>query len=196
MKRSICVLSLLLMSSCGVSGGPSLLQQASEALKPTDGTVTVSGDEHGCALFASGDVKCWGGSQYGQLGQGDMASRGDEPGEMGAALPFIDLGTGVKAKLIDAGRDYTCALTTDNRLKCWGRNQYGQLGAINGSNYGDQPNTMGDNLPFVDFGASRTVSKMSIGANHACVILDDQSIKCWGRNQYGQLGYGDTNSRG
>jgi hypothetical protein len=34
------------------------------------------------------------------------------------------------------------------------------------------------------------------GAIHTCVILDDHQVKCWGDNSYGQLGYGDTRSRG
>jgi alpha-tubulin suppressor-like RCC1 family protein len=46
-----------------------------------------------CALLANGLVKCWG---AGGLGLGDITSdkiaRGDQPGEMGDALPFVDLG--------------------------------------------------------------------------------------------------------
>jgi hypothetical protein len=37
---------------------------------------------------------------------------------------------------------------------------------------------------------------LSIGENHACVILDDHKVKCWGDNVAGQLGLGDTRDRG
>ena len=46
-----------------------------------------------CARFGDGTLKCWGYNIYGQLGYGDTAHRGDGPGEMGDALPAVDLGT-------------------------------------------------------------------------------------------------------
>lgn len=49
------------------------------------------------ALSTSGGIKCWGGSHStysGTLGYGDTDVRGDEPGEMGDDLPYINLGTG------------------------------------------------------------------------------------------------------
>jgi alpha-tubulin suppressor-like RCC1 family protein len=44
-----------------------------------------------CALLDDFTVKCWGSNPYGQLGSGDREDRGDEPGEMGAALPRVFL---------------------------------------------------------------------------------------------------------
>jgi hypothetical protein len=37
---------------------------------------------------------------------------------------------------------------------------------------------------------------LSIGEYHACAILDDHKVKCWGDNSVGQLGLGDTRNRG
>ena len=45
-------------------------------------------------------MKCWGYNLYGQLGQGDTETRGDVAGELGDALPPIDLGTGRTALAI------------------------------------------------------------------------------------------------
>src|SRR5690606_26736094 len=33
---------------------------------------------------------------------------------------------------------------------------------------------------------------ISAGYGHTCAIADDQSLWCWGRNDYGQLGIGNT----
>jgi hypothetical protein len=45
-----------------------------------------------CAVLQNRQIKCWGNNTYGQLGLGDTNNRGDNPGEMGASLPAVDLG--------------------------------------------------------------------------------------------------------
>ena len=97
-------------------------------------------------------LKCWGRNYHGQLGHGNTADRGDGPDEMGDALDAVDLGTGRTAKMIDAGDDHTCAVLDDDSVKCWGRNDYGQLGLGEFSNRGDGPGEMGDALDAVDLG--------------------------------------------
>jgi alpha-tubulin suppressor-like RCC1 family protein len=53
---------------------------------------SMFGDEnHTCAVLQGGAVKCWGVNTYGQLGLGDTTTHGDEPGEMGDALPSVSL---------------------------------------------------------------------------------------------------------
>ena len=37
---------------------------------------------------------------------------------------------------------------------------------------------------------------ITAGSAHSCFMLDNGSVKCWGENNYGQLGLGDTNNRG
>jgi len=49
------------------------------------------GDFQPCALLDDGSVKCLGSGSLGGLGTGDTEDRGDEPGEMGEALPAVDL---------------------------------------------------------------------------------------------------------
>ena len=114
----------------------------------------VSGREHNCVLFEGGRVKCWGGNSRGQLGLGDMEERGDDPSEMGDALPFVDLGRGVRATWLATQESHTCALLEDGRVKCWGVNDDAQLGLGEAGNYrGDQPGEMGDALPAIDLGS-------------------------------------------
>src|SRR4029079_11590079 len=72
----------------------------------------------------------------------------------------------------------------------------GQLGLGDGANRGETPGQMGDGLPAVNLGTGRKAGMVSIGGNHSCVMLDNAQIKCWGLNDKGQLGLGDTNTRG
>ncbi|MCS6913162.1 MAG: hypothetical protein RMK29_22200 [Myxococcales bacterium] len=173
-----------------------------DALPPVDlGTgrtarAIAAGGSHSCALLDNGQVKCWGMNFYGELGLGDSKNRGDEPGEMGDALPPVDLGTGRTARGVFAGSNWTCALLDDATLKCWGGNTLGQLGQGTQNNLGNMAGQMGDALKPVPLGTGRTVRTVYAGYNHLCARLDNDAIKCWGWNAYGQLGLGDTNSRG
>ncbi len=55
---------------------------------------------------------------------------------------------------------------------------------------------MGDNLSVVDLGAGRTPVAIMAGMFVTCAVLDNETLKCWGDNQYGALGLGDENARG
>jgi alpha-tubulin suppressor-like RCC1 family protein len=109
----------------------------------------AAGLQYACALLDNGQVKCWG--TGGPLGLGDTNKRGDGPGEMGDALPFVDLGNGRSARVIAAG-GASCALLDNDQVKCWGDNYFGELGLGDTNNRGDGPGEMGDALPPVDLG--------------------------------------------
>ena len=106
----------------------------------------TAGWDHACVLFDDGRVKCWGNNAYGQLGLGDRNSRGDDRSEMGANLPAVDLGTDRRAVEIDAGANHTCARLDNGTIKCWGLNDFGQLGVGDAERRGDGPEEMGDAL--------------------------------------------------
>ena len=55
---------------------------------------------------------------------------------------------------------------------------------------------MGDALVAVDLGTYLTATSVSAGAFHACAVLRDDPIKCWGRNNYGLPGQGNTDTIG
>ena len=154
------------------------------------------GNRFMCVLLDDATVKCWGTGSSGMLGYGDPDNRGDEPGEMGDNLPSVDLGAGRTAVQIAAGGGHSCAILDDATVKCWGSGSLGMLGYGDQSTRGNQPGEMGDNLPSVDLGTGRTAVQIAIGNVHTCAILDDETVKCWGFGPLGQLGYGDTSTRG
>ena len=156
----------------------------------------IASADHTCARFSTGKVKCWGKNGYGQLGFGDIRHRGDDPGEMGANLPRADLGPDRTAREITTGNDHTCARLDAGTLPCWGYNGDGQLGLGDNRHRGGNPFEMGSNLPAVDLGPGRTALQITAGSFHTCARLDNFSVKCWGQNNFGQLGLGDTMNRG
>lgn len=156
----------------------------------------AAGGTHNCALLDNDTVKCWGDNAFGQLGQGDTVARGDNPNELGDNLPAIDFGAGRTVKAVEVGELQSCVLLDNDTVKCWGDNVQGRLGLGDTLTRGDNPNEMGDNLPALDFGAGRTVKKLSVGNTESCVILDNDALKCWGFGGLGQLGQGNTANRG
>ena len=133
------------------------------------------GKDFYCARFSGGWVKCWGENGKNQVNGEDHNDRGDDDGEMGSNLPFLNFGTGRVKKLASKGKDEFCAIMRDGFLRCWGHGYSGNITAVN-------------------LGASRRVVQVSVGSEHYCAVLDDASLKCWGENDLGELGYGDTSN--
>lgn len=165
----------------------------------------AAGGFHSCAIVeatggdpvdaATGNVKCWGANGGGRLGIGRAASStGGSRNDLGDALPAVDLGTGRSARQVVAGGVHTCALLDDFSIRCWGYAGDGELGIGTTTNRGAAMEDMGDNLPAVPLGA-RLAATLAAGANHACAV-QGPDVTCWGQNNLGQLGVGDTNNRG
>jgi len=159
----------------------------------TANAITV-GVNHTCVILNNRTVKCWGFNESGQLGYGDTKNRGAVAGDM-AALVTVNIGSGRTAKAIAAGANHTCVILNDNTVKCWGDNSYGQLGYDDTVNRGAIAGSM-TTLATVNLGIGRTAKAIVAGYNHTCAILDDNKVKCWGANSYGQLGNDSTTNRG
>lgn len=89
-----------------------------------------------------------------------------------------------------AGRDFTCARLADGRVACWGANDRAQLGrgsitALLGDGSG------GLQTPAWVTGVTRTTS-IALGATHACVATNGETVRCWGANTAGALGVGSA----
>eukprot|EP01083_Nonionella_stella_P054365 143510_1 len=156
----------------------------------------TAGGYYTCALSTVNKVKCFGDNGYGQLGYGDTNNRGDEANEIGDDLLEIDLGTSFIPMQIVVGYHHTCALSTVNKVKCFGYNGYGQLGYGDTNNRGDEANEMSDNLLEIELGTNFIPMQITAGDYHTCALSTANKVKCFGRNNGGELGYGDTNNRG
>jgi len=175
---------------------------------------------HTCALTSVGGVKCWGGNQYGQLGDNSTtdrdhavdvsglskdvtaisaggrktcaitASGGVKCWGAGQLVPIDVPGLSQGVVAIDVNIDHSCVLTTGGGVKCWGQNDSGQLGD-NSTTYSGSP---------VDvFGLDHDVIAISTGSSffrgHTCALTTIGSVKCWGQNNQGQLGDNSTIDR-
>ena len=88
---------------------------------------------HSCALVELSDGKhkvyCWGGNEFGQLGANKDAShlsysRTPQPGHVGpGGLPSSE-----DVVTLAAGANRGCAIMTNKRAYCWGKNDDGQIG--------------------------------------------------------------------
>ena len=165
------------------------------------------GARHMCSILSDDTVKCWGSSESGKLGQGNTYYFGDYDYEMGNNLAAVDLGTdgngnSLTAKSVMAGYQYTCAVLSDDTVKCWKcdyqgilgeQTTFGGIGDHGRDDYvvGDEADDISDNLGIVPLGTSRTVLNTFAPpeGDGVCAVLDDYSLKCWGgHTESGMLG--------
>ena len=81
-----------------------------------------------------------------------------------------------------AGSGHTCALTAAGGVKCWGANNYGQVGAY--------PSAISYTPPDQAEPLQSGVVDICAESWNTCALMDDGGVKCWGDNLYGQLGNG------
>ena len=139
------------------------------------------GYSHSCALGSKG-ARCWGSNTEGELGLGISDDPvGDKPSDL-ASLPETFIG-GTTLQ-VSIGKNSTCLVTTEGALSCYGIGPVAGLGLA--ASVGKVPNEVGSNTAKLDLGGK--VREVATGYEHACAILDDGSVKCWGNNTLGQLG--------
>ena len=144
---------------------------------------------HMCVV-AFGLLKCFGHNDDGQLGYGHVENLGDDPLEVGVGLPTVNLGSEVVEACV--GHSHSCAMLREGRLKCWGNGHYGQHGGGSTATIGDEPNEVDERLPAVNLGSGAKVAQIACGFHHTCAVLHGGTVKCFGSNEWGQLGLGDT----
>ena len=144
----------------------------------SNGVIQVAaGNGHTCALTSVGGVKCWGYNYYGQVGDNSTTDRS-------TPTDVVGLTSGVRA--VFAGVRMSCAITTGNVAKCWGMNDWGELG---------DGTVTRRRVPIDVVGLGANVETMAVGYRHACAVLFSGALKCWGNNDYGQVGDGTLTQR-
>ncbi|MEO1055657.1 MAG: fibronectin type III domain-containing protein [Actinomycetota bacterium] len=156
----------------------------------------ATGGVHSCALLENNTVKCWGSGGSGRLGNNATTNIGDDPTRSVADSAPINLGTGLTATAITTGTSYTCALLDGGDIKCWGNGNLGRLGNNAITNIGDDPTRSIANSDPIDLGTGRTATAITTGNTHSCALLDNNTVKCWGNGNFGQLGNNATTNIG
>lgn len=145
----------------------------------------AAGADHTCVIRDDGQVMCWGYGFSGALGYGITGVIGDN--ETPASIGTVSLGPGRTAVDIAAGGAHTCAVLDNGDVRCWGSNTYGQLGnGLGTAAVGDDE--LPSSVPPVSLGAGRRAVAVAAGNQHTCVILDDGTVRCWGKGDQGTLG--------
>jgi cysteine-rich repeat protein len=154
---------------------------------PMPVTQIAAAGDHTCALLENSSIYCWGLNDSGQLGNGNTNDIGDDEDLVGP----VEVGADVEQ--VTVGGFHTCVRTSGYDVRCWGRGSLGRLGYANAATIGDDelPSAVGD----VNLGGGPVVS-VATGGAHTCVIALAGNVYCWGRNDLGLLGYGNTNNVG
>ena len=167
---------------------PTLAVAASTAVtnQAMGGNGIFTGGSSGCSVTtnATGGGACtttaWGTVSYtpGSGSGTDTITLTDSVGHTG----YFTVSVNVNLSALSAGPNYfSCAKVSDGTARCWGNNGQAELGQGFTSTYSTTPVTVQ--------GLSG-VSSVVTGENHACALLSNSTIKCWGDNAYGQLGNG------
>jgi alpha-tubulin suppressor-like RCC1 family protein len=132
-------------------------------------TAVAVGTDHLCTHLNSGSVQCWGSNTKGQLGDGTQAN----------SATVVSVSNLSNVRSLAANAQFNCAAQTSGLVNCWGSNTLGQLGT------GNSVDLLKPATPVVNISSA---TRVAAGAAHACALLADGSIQCWGSNQLGQLG--------
>jgi alpha-tubulin suppressor-like RCC1 family protein len=172
--RIVALLALLLGIAVVAPGAAAQQPFVAPAAAPdaalTGVTAVSSGSSHTCVINADKTVSCWGNNTSGQLGDGTTISRD---------LPKVVSGLS-NVTQIAVGGSHTCAITEGGGLWCWGSGSNGQIGDDAKVNRLTPVAVSG--LPF-------GVKAVTAGSAHTCAAREtDNSVRCWGLNDRGQLG--------
>ena len=173
----------------GSTGDP-LTQQSRRSPVPVTGlsgaTTIAAGGFHTCAIVGTGTVKCWGDDGTGQLGDGT---------NFGSKSPVPISASGITtATVIAAGEFHTCAILSNNTVRCWGHNGFGQLG--DGTKADRKTPVAVVGLPDPAAAPGNVPVALTAGYGHTCVLLKDTTARCWGGNASGELGHETSDTDG
>jgi alpha-tubulin suppressor-like RCC1 family protein len=128
---------------------------------------------HACVIGADGNAWCWGNNVFGALGDGTEEAHSDDPVRVVGLSSLADIG-------VDYGR--TCARTTGGDVFCWGDSEFGKAGD------GRLPDNDGREKKLPGKAILGGASTLAVGSAHACSVMSDGRLSCWGQNHSGACG--------
>lgn len=136
------------------------------------GKIFGASSSHECAI-AAGELYCWGDNQHGQLGRDPQSvSTSNVPVHV---MVHTDL---TLVESVAVGEGFTCALTSDQEVYCWGLNDQAQLGV-----------PTNDSIHVPALVELTGVKAIAAGDAHVCAIGENDGgetegrLYCWGRNE-------------
>jgi alpha-tubulin suppressor-like RCC1 family protein len=135
-------------------------------------TRIAAGQSTTCAVTSAGGAKCWGYNADDQVGI-DYRRENDAP----TPVDVVGLTSGVRATSV--GSEHACALTSAGGVKCWGRNEFGQLG--NGR-LDEHPTSAPVRVVGLGSGVRAIATGYGLDSGHTCAITAAGGVKCWGEH--------------
>ena len=144
-------------------------------------------------LTSAGEVWCWGKGGKGQLGNGEMVNYKTHPVQVKASRDDPDSNlSGVV--YIAVGERFSCALTSENKIKCWGRGNAGKLGT--GVQFNEIYPAVAIKLDRSNNAAlSDQLIGLALGDEYGCALTSEGRVRCWGEGDSGKLGNGSNDDR-
>jgi len=162
------------------SARPVTVENGGGTAPMTNVTQVSTGGNHSCAVLTSTQVRCWGSNIEGGLGTGSGSSPVN-------AKPVVDQSGGgnlSNVRQVAAGFAHTCAVLIGGQVRCWGRNDEGELG--NDSNTDTNRPVVVKDLDGT--GPLTGVAQVSAGKHFTCATFANGRVACWGAGGFGQLG--------
>jgi alpha-tubulin suppressor-like RCC1 family protein len=140
----------------------------------TGATALSVGATNSCALI-SGNTKCWGSNVHGESGNGTL----------GITVTAATIVSGASGAIsISLSGSTACVVLSNNTARCWGQNDFGQLGN----------SATGDSLTLQSV-SGPVLSSISVGNQFVCGVTTASEGTCWGNNFFGQFGNGSIGAR-
>jgi alpha-tubulin suppressor-like RCC1 family protein len=134
-----------------------------------------------CAVLRNGKVECWGSGTCGMLGNCSKLRHPNKVYDIRTPVEVSGIRDAVSVSSSDA---HSCAVLSSGRIKCWGRNIFGELSG------GRKAGRTG---PVLVKGIPKAVAVSAGGGdngNFTCALLRSGKVECWGVNGDGELGDG------
>jgi len=147
-------------------------------------TSVSAGWAHSCAVLADGSSACWGGNQFGQLGNGGQALASCADGTAVCSNGPVAVSGATQWTRVAGGFLYTCGIDSAGAAHCWGAGRRGQLGDGNQATSTVPTNVSGALV----FGALAAAT----GGDLMCGIGTGGALHCWGTGYFGQPGNGSV----